>query len=806
MDTQHTGSDNALINLFFLKTDNLSFFIKGKFVNAKISDDADSSSIAITSDYDCKSFISVRQDDLSFSEVPYISNTMISPLFFEWVDYEVVLIADGDDHYSLAIGSNTNILTKISDDDSNQVYTGLINFHDSIGYSDLVLTRNGEKFATVTIEVYPKKLSYKKDYEELKNDVSSILYNLIYSALEKTFSKMILKDSTDVSPTETLAILLAIYERFRTALDLIIAKPHHQLISTERIMRAEKIQRVNNSTIKWIEKHPEQVSFKNGKLTDAGKIMASRKVVVFDTKENRYAKHLINETLTLIARLTEKWQTYANTIHRDDNGYYLEILNRMKRELRIRMESSFFRNVEEDYAFDSMSLVFSMAPGYKDLFKYHLMLKMGLSENLRIDELIFNLSLKGLSKLYEYWCFIKLNNIISSRYDIIKNGTIQTDRSDLFYKLVKGQSKSCITYTTRDRSIQMQLSYNPKTDTSSVNQIPDNVFSLTRTEQGDPEIKWKFIFDAKYRISKKAETPFTYKAEDEDINVMHRYRDAIIIEKTTPRQRKVVGAFVLYPYPDSEKEYAEGKVDPSTGKLIQHPNYVSIVEQNIGAFPFLPGHTDLLARFLDQIVIESPMETLSRTPRPAGFDYLVSHNNYTNKQECLVIFLDDIDKHHLSDQFEYKPSEYISIPESSDVLKKNSDTQFSSYIAISCNTGEYYLGNIDDCIGYLDGGIHYRFNFDSKDKKNGKLDKRGRKNKPQLFAASKLILSCSTSISDLKRNSMDEYRLNYAKKRLNSGIFKEEYNLPDYFKLKKDDVEETAWPLIVYNLNKIDKS
>ena len=54
-----------------------------------------------------------------------------------------------------------------------------------------------------------------------------------------------------------------------------------------------------------------------------------------------------------------------------------------------------------------MSLVFNMASGYREIYKYYLMLQKGLS----IDSNIFSLSMKELSLLYEYWCFIKIKGL-----------------------------------------------------------------------------------------------------------------------------------------------------------------------------------------------------------------------------------------------------------------------------------------------------------------------------------------------------------------------------------------------------------
>ena len=68
-------------------------------------------------------------------------------------------------------------------------------------------------------------------------------------------------------------------------------------------------------------------------------------------------------------------------------------------------------------------LVFSMAPGYRDLYKYYLMLLHGLS----VTGDVFNISVKDMALLYEYWCFIKLNSLMrsSEKYVLVSQDIVK---------------------------------------------------------------------------------------------------------------------------------------------------------------------------------------------------------------------------------------------------------------------------------------------------------------------------------------------------------------------------------------------
>ena len=141
-----------------------------------------------------------------------------------------------------------------------------------------------------------------------------------------------------------------------------------------------------------------------------------------------------------------------------------------------------------------LSLVFSMAPGYRELYKYYLMLLHGLS--LTGD--VFHISIKDLALLYEYWCFIKLKSLMKERYQLVSQDIIQVQGNGLYVSLVKGSS-SRVKYRNPNTGETITLSYNPKeTDTPTGTQRPDNVLTL---EKKGANVNYEYVFDAKYRIN-----------------------------------------------------------------------------------------------------------------------------------------------------------------------------------------------------------------------------------------------------------------------------------------------------------------
>lgn len=119
-------------------------------------------------------------------------------------------------------------------------------------------------------------------------------------------------------------------------------------------------------------------------------------------------------------------------------------------------------------------------------------------------------------------------------------------------------------------------------------QKPDNVIQLASENRF-------YIFDAKYRIQFDEDYLTKYGKpgpREEDINTMHRYRDAIAIPHpiTLQYQRGVViGAAVLFPHPD-EANYSG------------HRFHRSLEQVEIGGIPLLPNSTSMLQAKIDQLL------------------------------------------------------------------------------------------------------------------------------------------------------------------------------------------------------------
>lgn len=614
-----TGFD---VDLLYISTPELDFSIKGKPYHPNVKALNINTGVTANILIRCKEYIAEIYSPVKQKLVPYTGLCKWYPLFFEQQNYEIVIEKKGESDI-LFWHENVNIRNKVKYvGHSKRVLSGVINFGNDIGFTQIVVKVNGRDYMTVTLEVFPSKIDYQKDYYALLKDVNDELYNLIFDFYKKTYSHAGLKETKGNSMTEFFAIINQVFNKLDSAIGMVLRIPHHALVKEKNIMPQQKIRCINGDTIKWLNKHAHYANKVNG-LYIPKKALAIKSVVTYDTFENRFIKYII---WTVINKLNEIKKVYlTGTMMDEEQGKDIAVILRideMINKLKKRIESSFLKDVGDIHTINSLSLVFQMAIGYKDVYKYYIMLLKGLM----MKEDIFKISIKDLAVLYENWCFIKLNSLLRKRYNLVRQDIIKFANNGLIISLKKGV-RSTVEYQNPRNGEKYALVYNKfykSGDTPTVSQRPDNVLSL---EKKGSNIIYHYIFDAKYRINPALEGSDYHKKylipgpEEEDINVMHRYRDAIVYENKNNRhfERMVFGAFVLFPYND-EKRY------------INHHFYKSIDKVNVGGLPFLPGSTWLVEQLLQDIIEGTPQSAFEGTVIQSGIYEYLDYVNFDSRE------------------------------------------------------------------------------------------------------------------------------------------------------------------------------
>ena len=544
----------------------------------------------------------------------------ISPLFFEQQNYEIIIQHDGTRnvefwHANRSLRESVEPIYSV-DNESSNLLSGVINFRGSIGLSELIIKIDGRDYLSIVLEVYPIKLDYKEDYIALIDDLTKEVYNLIFEFLRETYTGFQIGTEKSNSLVEFWEIIKHIFADYIRAADMIISQPHHVLEKQYNVVPAYKSPKTDNKSLRWLTTHSQHVK-KDAQGYQIDKVLGVKKVVTYDTKENRFTKFILQSAVKRLDEFRKIYLAMDRVREKGPDETVMNELNLMMAGINRRLNSLFFKSVSDFNGQFQLSLLFTMAPGYRDLFGYYMMLQHGLS--LAGD--IYHMSVKDLAEIYEYWCFVKLNSLLKKKYKPKdnNNGIIHVNKNGLFATLVKNKKGSKVTYIT-DNGETIELSYNPSGSYPTGPQRPDNVLSI---EKQGADIKYQYVFDAKYRVNPAIPGSYYSKyisptpgPEEDDINTMHRYRDAIVSNhrKTTPYERIMFGAYVLFPL--SKHNY-------DTEEYKEHKFYKSIQEVNIGGLPFLPSTIDYVESLLDELINAKSEDAYTDTVFPAGSQQMI---------------------------------------------------------------------------------------------------------------------------------------------------------------------------------------
>ena len=515
---------------------------------------------------------------------------LAAPLFFEETNYELIVEKTDDGppiefwHRDQALRSAYGPVGR-----SGKVSSVIINFGSQVGYSELKFTRGAKDVLSVTLEVFPTKLDYQKDWRALLERISSALYSLAYGFLTSTFQK----GHAVPEPTKTLGQWYALLEpRFDTLLqsvDLIARSPNRRIVREQRVRPLAQVRRPDRLVRKWLQRHPAMLQPTARGVPGAIRTIAGPRLPVrlpeskarlsYDTRENRFLRSLLHNMVRQLGRLEICYVALCGR----PSGSRLdqEFLDRLKSQqgrLRARLQYDFLSEVGTYHPEGALSTVLQFAPGYRSVFELGLILQLGLA----FSEGIERIELKNVHELYEIWCFLELDALLSEL--TVAKSDIRTPfaSKELFWALVRDRQGGARYRSTLGDEIVLQYNHSQATPTGA--QRPDNLLSIDKNGAAKA---FRFILDAKYRINADNQRVGPVL---EDINAMHRYRDAIVTDHGDAR-RTVTEAVVLFPWRD-EEEYRN------------NPFYRSIAKVGVGALPFLPGSRALVMDLIRRWITE----------------------------------------------------------------------------------------------------------------------------------------------------------------------------------------------------------
>ncbi len=549
------------------------------------------------------------------------------PIFFEQEDYIVsALSLKGEPIYFDHVDKYIREAITPVDDDELNCLSGVINFGNNVGYSNLIFHDDLGNRLLIEIEVFPSKLSYKEDYESIRNDINEMVEAAAIDFIKSTYSLGTISSVRNDVPAIFFTLISQLFDKFLKAVKVIVKKPNHKLNKEYSIVENHKLRRTDNKTLQWLSKHPDRIKRFEGKNLVKSALGVQKKIT-YDTVENRLVKFML---MTTVKRLSKFRLIYISSFKYAEKSADIEVIKNidtMLSKINRELDNPKFSEVSKLKSLNTMPLVFQIAPGYRDLYRYFQLIQRGIS----FTGEVYSFSVKETSVLYEYWCFIKLVIIMKKRYAILDDGNdiIKANRKGVVVTLSKN-SKSEVRFLDPNTGDRFEIIYNPgEYPSDTVKQIPDAVLKLSKKSGVNGKyLGFQYVFDAKYKVEMNPDDYYPDKGRKPgpkvvDINTMHRYRDAIVAKNGDLSEKLMFGAYVLFPYPNDEEEYRS------------HQFYKSIDSVNIGGIPFLPGKTKIAEELLTRLVGESDSSAFERTILPKGIEERLKKADWI-KEEVLV--------------------------------------------------------------------------------------------------------------------------------------------------------------------------
>ncbi|MDX2249460.1 MAG: DUF2357 domain-containing protein [Bacteroidia bacterium] len=545
---------------------------------------------------------------MDLSQISSLQDLQNQPLFFEWQQVDIFFEPRVNSRFQppyrvLLNGQETGLESALAGN-SHKLF-GSLSLADAVGFTDIEIRDSFHRQVFILeTEVFPIKLSYKSEFDAMMEEIHSMVHLLGFDHLKKTFAFTAPTQKKNNTLPEWLALLSVLFEGMEKGLDMILRSPNTQVKTSVMPLLAHRIKHSPlKKTGKWLGKNPQYLSRhpENGVPLAPGRFAThlpeNRKTISTDTPENRFVLQAVKQIIqTLEQRINRHRHLHRHSLKIQQEN---EQLLYYQQRLIARIKHPLLANIPQTTQPTPHSLVLTRAPGYRDFYQKYLLLQHGLSIN---NNDIFRLHYKEISTLYEYWCFLKMIQILRDdpRYEVATRDVIQINHNGLSLTLKKGKT-SRVRIIRKDTGEKITLWFNRSfgaAETHTFAQIPDHIIEF---EKAGYRQRFRYILDAKYRLDLSADIA---GPPPDSIAQLHRYRDAILSQKqvslTGTTAHKSLGGVILFPFPGDEEGFR------------QHRFFRSRKEVNIGAIPFLPGksqtHT-LFREFLDEL-FETPPEVL----------------------------------------------------------------------------------------------------------------------------------------------------------------------------------------------------
>lgn len=371
----------------------------------------------------------------------------------EPLNIESVYVNDEDVDCIISNGRD-NI--KIIPQNSKKIFLGCY------GIVRLSVIINEIEYTSPYISVFIKEENYNKDIDSMIEYIYDNCENYLYEEHKNNRMHNGIFDNGETSVQAKIQLLNEIVEKLKTLFPLFKNSPYSKLINKNVIAPFEKLRDITPNTMVYISTHVDElqrvninsgIKFNNQFFQPKTTLVKSVQYTT-DIYENRV---IVGFILKIIVELGEMLSLVEKSLLsvgqcRKINGY-IESKYFIYQRSRIALEKyrtdiiklqSEFNVIYFSYQkiLNTSKIQLTSAPEFTNVFKniiqyrqmFEIMYKWFNSGRYNLAKEEFILSFISTSKIYEYYCLLKINSIFITNGYEFKNGYIFTYSEDKYYK------------------------------------------------------------------------------------------------------------------------------------------------------------------------------------------------------------------------------------------------------------------------------------------------------------------------------------------------------------------------------------
>jgi hypothetical protein len=508
------------------------------------------------------------------------------PRLFEETGYSLYVRGKGGRTVALE-HRDPVILRGLRTSEGGRVVHGRVHFGGQVGRSEFTVRVDGEPELDFEVEVFPTKLDYAEDYARLREETGEILAGVVLEYLRSTFHLGVDRHAPAPTRLEWLALLRHAADDLEHALAEVARQPRWGLARAGEPARADRVRRPDARVRRAVLRGAGSGDGLplEGIAPVRERLAEGRPRPTLDTPEHRWLAGQLGGVRRRLAALRREEAELPSTPRR---ARALEELDALERRVARMLRTEPLAAAAGDPPPGLASPQLTLAPGYREAHRACLLLRLGLS----LEGGPVRLAVKDLGVLYEYWCFLAVARVLGARtgHPLPARDLLAVEERGLRVLLRRGREHSLVfPLPGGGRAV---LTYNPRFggEPLLVPQRPDLLLEVRRPDGAATRV----VLDAKYRITAAPEYLERYGSPgppEDALNVLHRYRDAIVRQGGGGPERLVARAAALFPF----RERAPGAFRAS--RL-----WRSLDGLGVGAIPLLPGGTEYLEEWISRIL------------------------------------------------------------------------------------------------------------------------------------------------------------------------------------------------------------